>query len=127
MERNLAEIKTTSSSAASAAWAGSSARSSRTRDLPFVMIDRATSCFKDFRIPHGIALLGDATTTRCCGGGVERARGLVTVAASDADNLYITMSARLLNETLSSWPGPRTKRRRRNLSGRGPTASCRRM
>src|SRR5207249_8002710 len=32
--------------------------------------------------------------------GVKRARGLVTVAASDADNLYITMSARLLNDAL---------------------------
>jgi voltage-gated potassium channel len=32
--------------------------------------------------------------------GVERARSLVTVAASDADNLYITMSARLLNDRL---------------------------
>jgi voltage-gated potassium channel len=32
--------------------------------------------------------------------GVERARALVTVAPSDSDNLYITMSARLLNERL---------------------------
>jgi voltage-gated potassium channel len=32
--------------------------------------------------------------------GIERARALVTVAASDADNLYITMTARLLNDKL---------------------------
>ncbi len=32
--------------------------------------------------------------------GVERARALVSAAASDADNLYITMSARFLSEDL---------------------------
>jgi voltage-gated potassium channel len=32
--------------------------------------------------------------------GVERARGLVAVVPSDADNLYITMSARLINSKL---------------------------
>src|SRR5207244_11840193 len=32
--------------------------------------------------------------------GIERARALVVVAASDADNLYITLSARLLNPNL---------------------------
>src|SRR5262249_48676597 len=32
--------------------------------------------------------------------GVERARALVTVAGSDAENLFIVMSARLLNENL---------------------------
>jgi voltage-gated potassium channel len=32
--------------------------------------------------------------------GIERARAIVTVVASDADNLYTTMSARLLNDKL---------------------------
>ena len=32
--------------------------------------------------------------------GVQRARGLVTVAASDEDNVYITLSARVLNPEL---------------------------
>ena len=32
--------------------------------------------------------------------GVERAKGLVSVVASDADNLFITMSARVLNPGL---------------------------
>ena len=32
--------------------------------------------------------------------GVERARALVTAAASDADNLFITMSARFLNDKM---------------------------
>src|SRR5258705_10417304 len=53
------------------------------------------------REPHGIALIGDATDDHVLRkAGVERAKVLVTVAASDAANLYITMSARLLNEKL---------------------------
>lgn len=69
--------------------------------LPFVLIDRSEELLRDFNLPHGIALTGDATSDEVLKrAGVERARGLVTVAASDADNLYITMSARFLNERL---------------------------
>jgi Trk K+ transport system NAD-binding subunit len=52
-------------------------------------------------MPHGIPLVGDATSDEVLKqAGVERARGLVTLAASDADNLYIVMSARFLNDKL---------------------------
>jgi voltage-gated potassium channel len=69
--------------------------------LPFVVIDRRAEALEDFQIAHGIALHGDATSDEVLlRAGVQRARGLVTVAASDADNLYITMSARLLNPHL---------------------------
>lgn len=69
--------------------------------LPFVLIDRSEELLRDFSLPHGIALAGDATSDDVLKrAGVERARGLVTVAASDADNLYITMSARFLNDRL---------------------------
>jgi voltage-gated potassium channel len=68
---------------------------------PFVLIERNGKLLEDFSMPHGIALHGDATVDEVLQrAGVERARALVTVAASDADNLYITMSARLLNEGL---------------------------
>jgi voltage-gated potassium channel len=69
--------------------------------LPFVVIDREEGVLEDFGISHGIPLHGDATDDDVLRrAGVERARALVTVAASDADNLYITMSARLLNDRL---------------------------
>jgi voltage-gated potassium channel len=69
--------------------------------LPFVLIDRRAELLEGFDLPHGIALAGDATDDAVLRrAGVERARALVTVAASDADNLYITMSARLLNADL---------------------------
>lgn len=69
--------------------------------LPFVIVDQQAELLRDFRLPHGLALVGDATADDVLKrAGVERARGLVTVAASDAANLYITMSARFLNERL---------------------------
>lgn len=69
--------------------------------LPFVVIEKQDDLLEGFRIPHGIPFRGDATSDEVLErAGVKRARGLVTVAASDADNLYITMSARFLNEKL---------------------------
>ena len=69
--------------------------------LPFVLIDRNPDVLQDFSIPHGIAVVGDATADEVLKqAGVERARALVSAAASDADNLYITMSARFLSEKL---------------------------
>jgi voltage-gated potassium channel len=71
------------------------------RGLPFVIIDRRAEVLRDFELPHGIALEGDATSDAVLRhAGVEHARALITVAASDADNLFITMSARLLNDKL---------------------------
>jgi voltage-gated potassium channel len=69
--------------------------------LPFVVVDRDAKVLEGFDIPHGIPLVGDATADDVLRrAGVERARALVTAAASDADNLFITMSARLINERL---------------------------
>jgi voltage-gated potassium channel len=69
--------------------------------LDFVLIDRKAEVLQDFHLPHGVALAGDATADEVLKqAGIERARALVTVAASDADNLFITMTARLLNDKL---------------------------
>jgi voltage-gated potassium channel len=69
--------------------------------MPFVVIDNNAELLEGFALEHGIALHGDATMDEVLRrAGIGRAKTLVTVAASDADNLYITMSARLLNEKL---------------------------
>jgi voltage-gated potassium channel len=69
--------------------------------LPFVIVDRDPAAMEGFSMTHGIAVAGDATSDELLRRvGVDRARCLVTVVASDSDNLYITMSARLLNERL---------------------------
>ena len=68
---------------------------------PFVVVDRDAAVLQGFALAHGIPLVGDATSDEVLKrAGVERARGLVTLAASDAENLYISMSARFLNEKL---------------------------
>lgn len=69
--------------------------------LPFVVVDRNPAVLEDFSIRHGIPLSGDATADDVLRrAGVEKARALVSAAASDADNLYVTMSARFINERL---------------------------
>ncbi len=69
--------------------------------LPYVLVERDAALLETFHGTHGIALAGDATTDDTLRrAGVERARALVTVASSDAANLYIVMSARFLNEKL---------------------------
>src|SRR5262249_12175957 len=71
-----------------------------TEHLPFVVIERDAGLLDDFPFEKGIPLAGDATSDEVLKhAGVVRARGLVAVLPSDADNLYI-MSARLLNEKL---------------------------
>ena len=68
---------------------------------PFVIIDRQAAVLEGIQVAPGIALAGDATLDSVLRrAGIERARVLVVTASSDADNLYITMSARLLSEQL---------------------------
>lgn len=67
----------------------------------FVVIDNNAELLEDFNLQGGLAVVGDCTTDEVLRkAGVERARALVTVVPSDADNLYITMSARLINSKL---------------------------
>jgi voltage-gated potassium channel len=67
----------------------------------FVVIDASPDEFKDFDHPSGIVLQGDATSDSMLKhAGIERAHSLVTVMPSDADNLFTTLSARLLNPKL---------------------------
>ncbi len=69
--------------------------------VAFVVIDANAEALTKFHIEEGIAITGDATSDEVLKrAGIERARGLVTVMASDADNLFTTMSARLLNPKL---------------------------
>jgi voltage-gated potassium channel len=67
----------------------------------FVVIDSSADFLRGLNFNHALPLVGDATTDEILRkGGIDRARALITVVASDADNLYITLSARLLNPKL---------------------------
>lgn len=69
--------------------------------VSFVVIDRNAELLQQDEHVLLITLPGDATSDETLErAGVRRARGLITVVASDADNLYITMSSRLLNDRL---------------------------
>jgi voltage-gated potassium channel len=69
--------------------------------LTFVVIEKELSNLEGFDLVGGVPLHGDATSDDALQrAGVDRARALIAAAASDADNLYITLSARLLNDKL---------------------------
>jgi voltage-gated potassium channel len=101
MERNLAELKDHFIVCGLGRMGRRVCREFSVGHLPFVVIDSEPKALHRFEMPHGISLLGDATNDEVLRhAGIRKAKALVTVVASDADNLYITMSARLLNEKL---------------------------
>jgi voltage-gated potassium channel len=69
--------------------------------IPLVIIDSAKEINQDLE-EEGIPFIIDDATSEdvLIEAGVERAKGLISVVASDADNLFITMTARGLNHDL---------------------------
>lgn len=73
--------------------------------LRFVLIERNAALLDQFQVVNGIPLQGDATNDEVLKrAGIDRARALVAVTASDSDNLYITMSTVCSTTTSSSSP-----------------------
>lgn len=72
------------------------------RRQPFVVIDDNPDVFDDeFRARHWKYIRGDASQDEVLElAGVKNARGLTTVLPTDADNLYVVLSARLLCPSL---------------------------
>jgi len=67
----------------------------------FVVVERSSEMLGTLPYSHGLPLAGDATADEILRkAGIERARALIAVVGSDADNVYITLSARLLNSKL---------------------------
>jgi voltage-gated potassium channel len=67
----------------------------------YVVVDRDESLVNEWSAEHGVAFHGDATEDDVLKrAGVERAKVLVAVMPSDADNLYTTLSSRVLNPNL---------------------------
>ena len=68
---------------------------------PFVVIERDEDVVKEIERLDYIELVGDASDDDVLlAAGIERARGLIAVVGTDADNLYITLTARGLNHDL---------------------------
>lgn len=102
MERSLAEMKNHMIVCGFGRMGRLVCQQFEAEEMPFVVIERSAELLENFQMPnHGLALHGDATSDEILRrAGIDRARALVTLVASDADNLYITMSARLLNDKI---------------------------
>ncbi len=69
--------------------------------LPFVLIENDEQVIQRVEEEGVVYVRGDATDEKTLiDAGVERAKALITAVASDADNLYITLTARGLNPNL---------------------------
>jgi voltage-gated potassium channel len=65
--------------------------------VSFVVIDRSADFAERFKLSGGLAVVGDATMDEVLKrAGVDRARAVVSVLPHDAENLYVTMSVRML-------------------------------
>ena len=73
----------------------------REKNLRFVAVDRDQQALDECRMEGWPWIHGDATDDRTLiNAGLERARGLAAVLTSDADNLYVVLSARSLVPSL---------------------------
>jgi len=69
--------------------------------VPYVIIDRDEELLEERPHDAGIPVHGDATEDNTLKrAGVERAKVLIALLPSDADNLYITLTARVLNSEI---------------------------
>lgn len=75
----------------------------QSRQTPFVVIDRDETLLKRASESHGwLFVPGDATADRILvAAGIERATALATALSSDADNLFVVLSAHLLAPKLN--------------------------
>jgi len=70
-------------------------------DVPFVVLEKDASLVDNLIQDGLLGLMGDATDDAILENcGIQRARGLVAVLNRDADNVYVTLSARGMNPGL---------------------------
>jgi len=73
----------------------------RSQGIPLVVIDQSPDSKEILEEQDTPYIIGDATSDDILiEAGIERAKGLITVVLSDADNLFITMTARGLKPNL---------------------------
>lgn len=71
------------------------------KDLPFVVIDNDELNLEDCTVRNWPCLRGDATDDEVLTqAGIQRARGLAAVLGTDADNLFVIFSARLVRKDI---------------------------
>jgi voltage-gated potassium channel len=71
------------------------AKEFRIRPVPFVVIEKDEAKANRIRSEGALTIVGDSTKEEVLRrGGIERAKGLISVITSDADNVYVTLTAR---------------------------------
>ena len=71
------------------------------RQYPLVIIENDPSVIQDIEINNFLYVAGNATHDEILiHAGVERAKGIICVLSTDADNVYVTLTARSLNPGL---------------------------
>jgi voltage-gated potassium channel len=71
------------------------------RQVPFVIIDEKEALIEQCIAKGYLVVQGDATSDEVLlEAGIQRARGLLAATDNDANNIYITLSARHLNQKL---------------------------
>ncbi|HAY21964.1 MAG TPA: potassium channel protein [Desulfobacterales bacterium] len=77
------------------------ARELRHNHIPLVVVDNRPQHTQIMERSHYLYVIGNATQEEVLlAAGIEQARGLISVVTSDADNVYIVLSARSLNPNL---------------------------
>ena len=73
----------------------------RARSIPFVVIESRPDSVTQLEGEGVACIVGDATEEETLSAaGVEHAKGLVTVVSTDADNLFIVLTAKQMNSNL---------------------------
>ncbi|MDD5541742.1 MAG: NAD-binding protein [Acidobacteriia bacterium] len=77
------------------------AKEFRQRPVPFVVIERDEAKAARIRGEGALTIVGDSTKEEILRqAGIEHAKGLISVITSDADNVYVTLTARGLRQDL---------------------------
>ncbi len=73
----------------------------RSEHVPFIVVDKNDSIVEQCRLEGRLAIIGSGSDDQVLeSAGAKRARGLIAAVASDADNVFITLSARRMNPDL---------------------------
>src|SRR5215207_9037357 len=69
--------------------------------VPFVVVDNDPQVLEDCLAEGYLAMLGEASNDAVLEeAGIQRAKGLVAAVSSDAENVFVTLSARKMNPSL---------------------------
>lgn len=92
------------------------------KPVPFVVVERNADALREGEAEQFLMVEGDATEDHVLlQGGIKRARGLVSALSTDSDNVYVALTARELNPSLTIVARAEDERSERKLLHAGAT------